>query len=218
MHFLRGQLDPWTRPRKEGGCEGSRGWGDLLSSWRFWGGGWRGEWMPWLPWRVKGKETYEPWGKIGFWKVNPNWEGDLRNQPVCNGREQIVRNKIILKHHWNMKQGRSSFFFFEWLKFLKAEWQIRGYCQIPNLSHHTVLSHAVEALWILTVSIFLSWPSAFAFLWSFFLITWASKNEYVQNSIKLYFPHTHHCDNAWSQDWKLIEKILPKIPHLLKTL
>ena len=98
-----------------------------------------------------------------------------------------------------MKEGRGSFFFFGMVQIPETEWPIRGYCQIPSLSHHITMSQEWSHCEY--------WSSPFFFpdlqrllvydlFFFFFLITWASENENVQSSIKSYFPHKHHTEIA----------------------
>ena len=61
--------------------------------------------------RVKNEGTYELCGKQDSEGSTLSvGGGDLRSKPSCSGRKQILRDKIISKGHWNMKQGNDSIF------------------------------------------------------------------------------------------------------------
>ena len=96
-----------------------------------------------------------------------------------------------------MKEGKGSLFFFWMVQIPETEWPIRGYCQIPSLSHRITMSQEWDHCE------YRSSPFSFPDLQCllvydlfFFLITWASENENVQSSIKSYFPHEHHTEIA----------------------
>lgn len=112
---------------------------------------------------------------------------------------------------WN-KAGFFFFFFFEWFMFLKTEWPIRGYCQIPSLSHHITINQEwnhCEYRWSLFPFPDLQHLLVYD-LFFFFLITWAGENENAQSSIKSYFPHEHHTETAVITGEAKIENWLKK--------